>query len=250
MAKTRRRTDKPKEFQEAVLEVKRVMRVVKGGRRLRFRALIAIGNKKGKIAIGLGKAGEVAEAIRKAGNQARKQLTIVPVTKTGTIPHKILVKNLASKLLLMPANVGTGIIAGGVVRQILVLAGLQDVLSKTYGSLNKANMAKATIIALSKLQGEYEFVPQEAAVRKNEDRKTAEPRRAKSRVNANTREKDAGKPAGNAKQAENISDKSDNADQKAPAKIAVTAEADTAVGVAAGVAAPTESVKTEEIVTS
>ncbi|OGC82946.1 MAG: hypothetical protein A2788_00970 [Candidatus Abawacabacteria bacterium RIFCSPHIGHO2_01_FULL_46_8] len=165
------------------------MRVVKGGRRLRFRALIAIGNGKGKVAIGLGKAGEVAEAIRKAGNQARKALILVPLTKSGTIPHQILVKNNASKLFLLPANPGTGIIAGGIVRQILAIAGVQDVLSKTYGSLNKPNMAQATITALASLKGEYQFVAPEPVVTKREGGRVAEARSFKSKAKAEREQK-------------------------------------------------------------
>lgn len=172
----RKRNDKPKEFQEVVLEVKRVMRVVKGGKRLRFRALVVIGNGKGKVGIGLGKAGEVAEGIRKAAHQARKNLIVVPVNKAGTIPHEVALKVNASRLYLRPAVAGTGIIAGGVVRQILGLTGVRDILSKAHGSLNKTNLANVTIDALATLKGEYEFVAPEPVIKRADPKLAAEGR--------------------------------------------------------------------------
>lgn len=140
-----------KEFEEQVVEVARVTRVVKGGRRMRFRATVVIGNKKGTMGYGIGKAAEVQQAIQKAVAQARKRLIRVPLYK-GTIPHQIQVKFKASKVFMKPASEGTGIIAGGAVRQILEMAGVKNVLSKSLGSTNRINTAKATYHALTLLR--------------------------------------------------------------------------------------------------
>ncbi len=140
-----------KEFEEQVIEVARVTRVVKGGRRMRFRATVVIGNKKGTMGYGIGKAAEVQQAIQKAVAQARKKLIKVPIYK-GTIPHQIQVKFKASKVFMKPASEGTGIIAGGAVRQMLEMAGVHNVLSKSLGSTNRINAAKATYLALTKLR--------------------------------------------------------------------------------------------------
>ncbi len=140
-----------KEFEEAVIQVDRVTRVVKGGRRLRFRATVVIGDKKGTVGYGIGKATEVQQAIQKAVAKAKKRLIKVPVYN-GTIPHLIQVKFKASSVMMKPASVGTGIIAGGAVRQILELAGVHNILSKSLGSNNKINTAKATYEALTKLR--------------------------------------------------------------------------------------------------
>jgi small subunit ribosomal protein S5 len=140
-----------KEFEEQVVEVARVTRVVKGGRRMRFRATVVIGNKKGTMGYGIGKAAEVQQAISKAVAQARKRLIKVPIYK-GTIPHQVQVKFKASKVFMKPASEGTGIIAGGAVRQILEMAGVHNVLSKSLGSTNRINAAKATYQALTLLR--------------------------------------------------------------------------------------------------
>lgn len=144
-------TKEVKEFEEAVVEVARVTRVVKGGRRMRFRATVVIGNKKGTVGYGIGKAVEVQLAIQKAVAQARKRLIRVPIYK-GSIPHEIQVKFKASIVFMKPASEGTGMIAGGAVRQIMELAGVHNVLSKSLGSTNRINAAKATYMALSKLR--------------------------------------------------------------------------------------------------
>jgi len=148
-----KRSKKPftKEVKEAVVEVARVTRVVKGGRRMRFRATVVIGNKKGTVGYGIGKAVEVQLAIQKAVAQARKRLIRVPIYK-GSIPHQIQVKFKASIVFMKPASEGTGMIAGGAVRQIMELAGVHNVLSKSLGSTNRINAAKATYLALSKLR--------------------------------------------------------------------------------------------------
>ncbi len=140
-----------KEFDEAVIQIDRVTRVVKGGRRLRFRATVVIGNKQGQVGLGLGKSVEVSEAIRKAVTQAKKELVVIPLNN-GTIPHNVKVKFKSSKILLLPASEGTGLIAGGSVRKILELAGVKNVLSKSLGSSNRVNNAKATIEALKELK--------------------------------------------------------------------------------------------------
>jgi len=140
-----------KEFEEEVLQIDRVTRVVKGGRRLSFRATVIIGNRKGKVAIGLGKANEVALAIQKGVSQAKKNIIQVPMIKE-TIPHDIKVKFKATKLLMIPAAPGTGIKAGSSTRKILELAGVKNILSKRMGSGNRINLAKATIKGLEMLK--------------------------------------------------------------------------------------------------
>lgn len=150
-SRKRRIKKEPKEFKEVVLQIDRVTRVTKGGRQLRFRATVAIGNKKGKVGIGIGKSNEVATAIQKAIQKAKKGLITVNTDKTS-IPHQIKVKFKASRILLLPASEGTGVKAGGAVRQIIELAGIKDILSKSYGSNNKLNTAQATIKGLQMLK--------------------------------------------------------------------------------------------------
>ncbi len=143
--------DKPKEFAESVIQIDRVTRVVKGGRRLRFRATVCVGNNKGKVGIGIGKSNEVTGAIQKATHKAKKNMFLVPLDGT-TIPHDVQVKFKSSELLLLPASEGTGIIAGGTVRKVLELAGVKNVLSKAFGSNNRVNVAKAALSALEMLR--------------------------------------------------------------------------------------------------
>jgi small subunit ribosomal protein S5 len=141
------------EFEEALIDLARVTKVTAGGRQLRFRAAVAVGNKNGKVGFGMGKSGEVTGAIQKAVNQAKKHMMDVPLNQfKSTIPHEVKVKFKSAKILIMPAGPGTGIIAGSSMRQILVLAGVKDVLAKRFGSTNKINNAKATIKALSLLK--------------------------------------------------------------------------------------------------
>lgn len=147
-----RRPKEVKEFDEEVLEIARVTRVVKGGRRLRFRATVIIGNRKGKVGIGTGKSAEVAAAIQKAVAKAKRQIIKVPLTDVNSIPHEVRLKFKASKLLLMPAYEGTGIIAGGAVRKIAELAGIKNMYGKLFGTSNKLTNAKATILALEELR--------------------------------------------------------------------------------------------------
>lgn len=151
--KGRKQFDKrePKEFEEEVIQIDRVTRVVKGGRRLRFRATVVIGDKKGRVGYGIGKSTEVQLAIQKAIGKAKKTLITVPIYN-GTIPHAIQVKFKASKILIKPASEGTGVIAGGAVRKILDVAGVRNVLSKSLGSSNRLNNTKAAFLALTKMR--------------------------------------------------------------------------------------------------
>jgi small subunit ribosomal protein S5 len=140
------------EFEEAIVNIGRVTKVVKGGRRFRFTALIVVGNKKGIVGYGVGKAKEVPDAIKKAVDSAFKNLTTVSIKGT-TIAHDIEHKYNASTILLKPASEGTGLIAGGAARPVLELAGFQDILTKSIGSNNPNTLVRATIEALSRIKG-------------------------------------------------------------------------------------------------
>jgi len=144
--------EKPQsEWSEQVVQISRVTKVVKGGKKLSFRAIVVVGNKKGQVGIGCAKASEVIIAIQKAIADGRKNLITVPIFKT-TIPHPITGRSGAGKVMLRPASQGTGIIAGGAVRPVLELAGIENILSKSQGSKSPLNAANATLDALKSLR--------------------------------------------------------------------------------------------------
>lgn len=139
------------EFEEKVVSINRVAKVVKGGKNFRFAALVVIGNKNGKVGVGTGKAQEIPEAIRKGIEDAKKHLIEVPIIN-GTVPHESLGIFGAGKVLIKPAVEGTGVIAGGPVRAVMELAGIKNVVSKSLGSANSRNMINATMEALKQMK--------------------------------------------------------------------------------------------------
>lgn len=164
--KFKQKREKP-EYDQKLLDLARVTRVVKGGRRFRFRATLVIGNRKGKVGVGVGKGADVSEAIRKAYDSARKNLVFVPI-KRNTIPHDIFYKKGSAKILLKPAPQGRGIVAGGAVRAVVEFSGIKDIVSKSLGSSNKINVARATMEALALLNFSK---PRRKEGRKEEEKK-------------------------------------------------------------------------------
>jgi small subunit ribosomal protein S5 len=145
-----RERDQEKEFTEKLIQLNRVAKVVKGGRRFSFSALVVVGDKKGKVGFGFGKANDVSEAIRKAVEKGKRDMIVLPI-KNGTLPHQVTGRFKSASILMKPAAPGTGIIAGGAVRAILEAGGVSDVLSKSLGSQNAINVVKATFEGLDSL---------------------------------------------------------------------------------------------------
>ena len=144
----KRRQQRPKRYESQVINISRVTKVTKGGRNFRFAATVVVGDRKGKVGLGTGKANEVVEAIKKAEKTAEKNVISISLVDGRTISHDIIGVQGASKIMLKPASKGTGVKAGGAVRSILELAGVKDILSKSLGSNTKINTAKATLNAL------------------------------------------------------------------------------------------------------
>lgn len=159
------RVEEEKQFDERVVNIDRVARVVKGGRRFRFRALVVVGDKKGKVGIGIAKGADVTTAVAKAVEVAKKSFITVNLYK-GTLPHEAQAKVGGANILIKPAAAGTGLIAGGTVRTVLEVAGVSNVLSKSIGSSNKINTAYATIEALQQLVHAKHWVTTKEAPKK------------------------------------------------------------------------------------
>ena len=159
----------PKQFEELVINIDRVSRVVKGGRRFRFKALVVVGDRKNKVGVGVSKGADVQAAIAKATDVAKKNMITIPVAN-DTIPHDAEVKVSGAQVLIKPAAPGTGIIAGGVVRSIIGVTGIRNMLSKSLGSTNKVNIAYATVEALRTLvpRDEWLSTPKKAAKKTEE----------------------------------------------------------------------------------
>ncbi len=150
--KTSRAKEKETTWQERVIQIRRVSKVVKGGKKLSFRAIIVVGNERGQVGVGVGKASDVIGAVRKGVADAKKQLIDVPLTKSNSIPHPSSGMAVGAKVMVRPASPGTGVIAGGAVRTVLELAGGRNILAKQLGSNNPLNNARAAINALDSLR--------------------------------------------------------------------------------------------------
>ena len=157
----RGRNDEQHGMEDRVVRINRVAKVVKGGRRFSFNAVVVVGDRRGKVGVGIGRANEVVSAIRKAQDRAKRSLVEVPITEDGSLPHYVEQQFRATKVVLRPAGAGTGVIAGGAVRAVVELAGVRNVLTKIIGSTNALNVVRATIQALASLE-----IPEEAVARR------------------------------------------------------------------------------------
>lgn len=144
--KFRSKREKP-EYDQKLLDLARVTRMVKGGRRFRFRAALVIGNRKGKVGVGTGKGSDVSDSIKKAFDNAKKNMVFIKI-HGNTIPHEVFLKQGSARIILKPAKIGRGIVAGGAVRTVVDFSGIKDIVSKSLGTSNKLNVARATLSAL------------------------------------------------------------------------------------------------------
>lgn len=167
-----------KQFDERVVNIDRVARVVKGGRRFRFRALVVLGDHKGKVGIGISKGADVTSAVAKAVDVAKKNMVSVHIYN-GTIPHEAEAKVSGARILVKPAAPGTGLIAGGVVRTVLEVAGISNALSKSLGSTNKINIAYATLEALQSVEPADKWITRQGEKKAVSKKKTTVPEEAK-----------------------------------------------------------------------
>ncbi|MDG2989619.1 30S ribosomal protein S5 [Candidatus Synechococcus calcipolaris G9] len=150
--KNPRKVEKETDWQERVVQIRRVSKVVKGGKKLSFRAIVIVGNERGQVGVGVGKAADVIGAVRKGVADGKKHLIDVPITKSNSIPHPTTGEGGAARVMIRPAAPGTGVIAGGAVRTVLELAGVRNVLAKQLGSSNPLNNARAAVEALASLR--------------------------------------------------------------------------------------------------
>lgn len=147
-----RKAEKETDWQERVVQIRRVSKVVKGGKKLSFRAIVVVGNERGQVGVGVGKAADVIGAVKKGVADGKKHLVEIPITKANSIPHPTTGEGGAARVMIRPAAPGTGVIAGGAVRTVLELAGVRNVLAKQLGSSNPLNNARAAIEALASLR--------------------------------------------------------------------------------------------------
>ena len=159
----RGRNDEHQGMEDRVVRINRVAKVVKGGRRFSFNAVVVVGDRRGSVGVGIGRANEVVSAIRKAQDRARRSLVQIPITEDGSLPHYVEHRFRATKVVLRPAGAGTGVIAGGAVRAVVELAGVRNVLTKIIGSTNALNVVRATIQALALLE-----IPEEVVARRRQ----------------------------------------------------------------------------------